>query len=328
MSEWHFKFNLGQLRARWQSLRTSAGFHSAVTFMGFCVVALLLWFIMTLNDSTTASFDVYVDIEGVPKDVTFITTPPARIRATVRDKGTSLMRAGFLRNLRLSINFNEFARNNRLQFGKSELYASLREVFGATAQITSVSTDSICGEYTSNPGRRLPIDVMLDAEPASGYVISSRPRLSRTSVLVYSNSNLIDTLTRVYTEEIVRRDLSETTKVAAKIIPIPGARIVPTSIELTIPVEPLVRKQSMVAIVPAGVPDGISLLLFPSMVEVSYFVPMSLYNDEAPDIIVSAEYGHVDGIHSGKLAIRVAGYPTWCANPVLATDSVEFTIVR
>lgn len=322
------KVDINQIKEQWQKLRTSARFHNAVIFLGFCVVALVLWLILAMNDSTTASFDVYVDIDDVPKNVTFITTPPSKIRATVRDKGTSLLRSSFMRNLHISVNFNDFARNNHLHFGKSELYASLREVFGGTAQITSVSADSICGEYTSNAGKRVPIEVLIDAEPASGYVIAARPRMSRTSVLVYSNSNVIDTLTRVYTEEIVRRELSETTVLPAKIVPIKGARLVPSSIELTIPVEPLVRKTSYVSIVPAGVPDGMSLLLFPSKVEVSYFVPMSLYNDEAPDIIVSAEYSHASDGHSGKLPIMVAGYPTWCANPKLSTDSVEFTIVR
>lgn len=322
------KIDFSSVKKNWQRLRQSANFHNALVFLGFVVVATLLWFTLALNDNVQHNFDIRLKITNVPDSVTFINDPPQKIHVGVRDRGTSLLRSGVMRQPEISINFQEFADRGVLRFSKTDLYSALREVFSSSAQITTTTLDSLRLIYTTLPGKRVPIVVESDVEASLGNIISEPPRPSVSAVLLYSEALDLDTFTRVYTEPIMRRDLSETTKVKARIKQIPGVKAVPSVVEVTIPVEPLVRKQSKLQISTINVPEGLSVLLFPSMVDATYYVPMSKFNDVAPNIVVTANYAEVTGRHNGKLPLAVSSMPGWCVNVKLLSDSVEYTIVR
>lgn len=322
------KIDFSSVKKNWQRLRQSGNFHNSLVFLGFVAVATLLWFTLALNDNVQHNFDIRLKITNVPDSVTFINDPPLKIHVGVRDKGTSLLRSGVMRQPEISINFQEFADKGILRFSKSDLYSALREVFSSSAQITTTTLDSLHLVYTTAPGKRVPIVVEGDFNASLGNIISGLPKPSVTAVLLYSEAVDLDTFTRVYTEPIRRSDLNETAKVKAKIKQIPGVKTVPSIVEITIPVEPLVRKQSKIQINAVNVPEKMSVLLFPSMVNATYYVPMSKFNDETPDIVVTADYAEVTGRHNGKLPLAVTSMPSWCVNVKLLTDSVEYTIVR
>ena len=58
-------------------------------------------------------------------------------------------------------------------------------------------------------------------------------------------------------------------------MPMDGMRIIPDRVIVTVPVEPLIVKKKKVRIDVTGLPDGVGLITFPSVAEVSYLVPMS-----------------------------------------------------
>ncbi len=314
-----------KLKERWQSLKKSSGSSDSFRFIGFVAVAAVLWFTLSMNDSVQDSFDVGIKIVNVPDSITFISDPPKRIHVSIRDKGTALLRNAVMHKAVLQINFNEYSQNNTLLYSKAEIYAGLRDIFGSNATIVSVSVDSIRCEYTSDEGRRVPIDVVSNVEAAPGYTIAGSPIPSQKSVLIYSNSVNVDTVLRVFTNPVFTKNLSETTEVEVGIAPIRGVRIVPSKIKVRIPVESMVKKSHQVDVRPMNAPAGHSMLLFPSRIEVSYYVPMSRFSQQDPRIEVVADYQRrtVD-----KLAVEVMSNPDWCVNVKPSVDSVEFTLVQ
>jgi len=313
------------LREKWESLRKSANFHNVLVYLAFVVVVTLFWFMMALNDSVQKSYDVRININGVPDSVTFISVPPERMHVTVRDKGTSLLRRG---TPSININFREFADDGIFRFSKADLNAALKTTFGNSAVISSVSLDSLRLAYTSLKGKRVPLRVLADVSAASGNVIAGAPFSEQKAVLVFSTRDVLDTVMSVQTVRIVRRNLKETAEVEAKIVPIPGARVEPASVKITIPVEPLVSEESTVTVVARNVPKDISLLLFPSKVNVRYFVPMSHFGDEDPGIEVWVDYDDTSLVGTKKLPIRIGNHPAKVKNITLMTDSLEYTIVK
>lgn len=311
----------------WKRIKTSSGFHNFIVYLGFVVLATLLWVVMAMNDSAQDSFDVRVQVVGVPDSITFITDPPQKIHVTVRDKGTRLFRAGFQKQ-HMSINFRDYASGGMFRYSREDINTSLKSIFGTSAQITSVSVDSISVAYTSDKGKRVPIIIRSDVTASSGKIISGRLLSPVTSVLLYSTTVNLDTISRVNTKMLMRRNLSDTTKVKLAIQPIPGVKIVPSAIEVTIPVEPLVKKSIMVPISIKNMDPGYSLLLFPDNVEMSYFVPMSHFNKEVKDVSVSVDFE--DALHSTSSLVKlnIDSYPDVIFNPTLRFDSVEYTIVR
>lgn len=312
----HFLGAAGKFKSLWQ-------------YLMFVALAGLFWVIMALNDDVQSDFTVQVEIIGVPDSVTFITEPPGAITVSVRDKGTLLLRRRFMSDPIIRIPFSEFASANRLRVSPSALMSRLRSVFGADANISITSTDSIGVWYTASPAKIVPIRADVDVTPALGKVINGAPRLSVREAKLYAVSNVADTIMYVSTRPIVRRDLSDPLTVKIGIRPIPGVRIEPSSIDVTIPVEPLENRHDMVTIVPTGVPPGESMALFPHKVEISYLVPMSM-NEDVPieGFLVTADYNDIATSASAMVRIKLKQVPPGIYNATLRTDSVEYTIIR
>ena len=229
----------------------------------------------------------------------------------------------------MNINFKEYADAGELRYSKNDIITSLKSIFGPSAQIVSISLDSLYLEYTSNKGKRVPVVVDADVSAASGSIIEGFTKASPSNVLVYGDQKVLDTIHKVRTERLILSDLSENTTVEVHLRKISDARILPSKVNVTVPVEPLVKKKASITITPVNVPHGESLLLFPSKVPVEYYVAMSRLNDDDdPEIELEVDFKAIPPSHNGKLHVRVARYPDRLKNLSLINDSVEFTIVK
>lgn len=319
---------LEKMRRRWEKVRGSRAYHNVLIYLVFVIIAALFWLMLALNDNTQDSVDVSLKIYNVPDSVTFINDPPAQIHITLRDKGTSLLQTVVFHKPTIHLNFKEFSQQGIFRLPPSELYSMLRSTFGSSAQISSVSIDSLRLEYTTNPGLRVPLAIRANLSTADGFVIAGNLKCSVNSVLVYSNSAEADTITRVYTQMLSKRGLNSSGNYQVAVQKIPGVKIVPSVVNVFVPVEALVKKKSTIPIKVRNEPAGESLLIFPANVDVTYFVPMSKFNDKNPDIDVYADYSDLQQYRGGHLPIHVGRLGKGLVNATLLTDSVEYTIVR
>lgn len=319
---------LEKAKEKWRGMRASTGFHDFVLFLAFVVVAAFFWLVMSLNDNVSKTFDVDLRIENVPDSVTFINDPPASFHVMIRDKGTNILRSGTLADPQVSLNFRNYADDGIFRVTKADITSALKSAFGNSAQITELSLDSLRLHYTTEKGRRVPIVVISDVSAASGMVISGASKPLLRSALIYSYSEDIDTITRVYTQPIVRRNLSETTEVEVQLRPIPMVKIVPSVVKVRIPVEPLVKKESMASVSAVNVPEGESLLLFPNRVQVAYYVPMSLFSSDLVPVDVSVDYRDIYKYSGDRLPVSIHSYADYVESPQVFVDSVEYTLVK
>ena len=319
---------LRQLIDWWNDFRHSSRSHEVLVFLAFVGISALFWLIMALNDSVQRTVDVRINVTNVPDYVTFIQLPPEKMHVSVRDKGTTLMRLSLFQTPAINVNFQDVASDGVLRISKNDMNAAVKDIFGSSAVVSYTSLDSIRVSYTDLKGKRVPIVVVSDITASSGYIVNGIPVARPSNVLVYSSAEVLDTITKVYTEKIVKRNLSESSVIKANVRSIPGARIVPSSIEIAVDVQPLVRKESKIDVVVRNVPEGMSLLLFPSKVSVSYFVPMNHFSDDSANIEAWVDYSDINLVGTKKLPVRLGSTPRGYRNMSLHTDSVEYTIVR
>lgn len=317
-----------KLGARWRNLKTSSRFHDILIFLVFVAVAGIFWFILALNDNITETFRVKLNIVGVPDSVTFINDPPVDLHVTVRDKGTNILRSGVIKNPAISVNFNDYARDGIFRLTSADLNSEIKADLGGAAQISSVSLDSIRVYYTDSPGKRVPVVVQADVTPASGYVISGAPVALTRAVRIYSFKDEIDTVRVVRTQRLVKSNLSQTEEFTVRLMPVPHVKIVPSQIMVRVPVEPLVHKETFCQIEVENLPEGESLLLFPSRVPVSFYVPMSHFNDDSYPIRIVADYNETKRTDGSNISVRVSRHADALINVELKVDSVEYTLVK
>ena len=320
-------FSLESIAEKWRKLKNTPAFHDIALFCVFVAISALFWVILALNDNAQDSFNVKVSVINCPDSVTFISDIPERVHVGVRDKGTVIWRNQF-RHPSLNINFKEYASGGVLKFTQADMMAQLKTIFGSGATITSTSLDSLNLIYTTNKGKRVPVVVQARVVPSSGNVIEGQLKPAPSNVLVYGTQSELDTIHKVLTQLINIKDISETTEIDVPIKRIEGVRILPSKVKVKIPVEPLVRKEALVTITPVNVPQGESLLLFPSKVPVEYYVAMSRLNeDDDPYIELQVDHDEVKRT-TDKLKVTVISYPERLKNLSLKNDSVEFTIVK
>ena len=323
------KQNLNHVKAKWRILKTTSGFKNTMLFLVFVCVSAIFWFILALNDSAQNHFSVTLRINNKPDSVTFISDVPEKIHVAVSDKGTNLWRNGYLKHPVINVDFKEYSADGVLHYSYNDLITSLREYFGNNATITNVSLDSLQLFYTTNPGKRVPVLVKCDVQPAPGSTLEGAVSASPGSVLVYGSKETLDTVRYVTTQPLTLRDLSETTAMEVKLQKIRNARIVPDKTVLTIPIEALVRKNDMVTVDAINVPKGKEMLLFPSKIPVEYYVAMSKINDdEDNNIKLIVDYNDIFTNKNGKLKVQIHHFPDRLKNMRLNTDSIEYAVIK
>ena len=318
---------IGDIRNEWKRIRTSSRFHNFMMFLIFVAIAAVFWFILALNDSVTETFQVRLNIQNVPDSVTFITDPPADLHVTLRDKGTNILRSGVVKHPTVNLNFRDYAHEGVFRLSAADMTAELKADL-RVSQITAASIDSLRLYYTTQPGKRVPVMVQSDVSASSGNIISGAPVSLTRFVNVYSYRDEVDTVHSVLTQRLVKKDLSQTSEFDVKLKPIQGVKIVPSQVKVRVPVEPLVHKETYVEVDVENLPAGASLLLFPNRVPVSFYVPMSRFNNENVPMHVVVDYNDTHRTRGSRIPVRVRDHAPGLINVELKTDSVEYTLVR
>ncbi|MDE6813960.1 MAG: hypothetical protein K2J28_09085, partial [Duncaniella sp.] len=144
------------------------------------------------------------------------------------------------------------------------------------------------------------------------------------SVTLYSVTDLPHNLKYVSTEPIVKSNLKDTMRYEIRVKPIAGVRIIPETVTVTVPIEPLIMRKRFVGIEVENLPDETNLITFPSKVEISYLVPMSAYNDDYP-VKAYVDFRAAQPSRK-KLAVSLSSMPVIYHNISFTPDSVEYII--
>lgn len=304
------------------ALRSAKGRNVVLYLMCVCV-AFLFWIFLSLDNEVQRDYEIPVEIDNIPDSVVIIGSVPRTINAMVQAKGSQLIRFWGGRTPVLKLKFNDYATPDRtFEMSKMKIDSRLREYFGQAAQIISVRPDSIYAPFTTAPGKVLPLKINLDVKASLQSIISGEIISDFDSVKVYSDSEIPSGLHQIETELESASELKDTTVFDLKIKQLPGMRIIPERVKVTVPVEPLISKRRMVPIEVTNLPEGSQLVTFPSSVEVSYLVPMSAFNDDYP-LKVTIDASKID-LSKPKTKVLPSLTPDHYHNVTFHPDSVEY----
>lgn len=316
-----------KIKSRFDRIRKSGKTKNFLVFLVFVCIAFIFWLFLALSDSVQRNIELPVVIANKPDSVTFLSDPPKMINVSVRDKGSRLLNHLIFRDKQLVLDFDTYASESHFRLPHSALLSSLKEVFGNDAVISAVNPDSISIAFTSGKGRKLAVVPLYNVSCAAGMAINGEPKVYPDSVVVYGLDD-VDPLTAVYTEKIVLRDVDKVTEKKAKIKKIPHTRIVPQEVNLSFNVEQLVKKVSEVPVMASYIPAGEDILFFPAKVKVTYYVPVSKYNEPDTGIEVMASFNEAVKSSTDKVSVKITKHAPYMTRVELATDSIQYTLVR
>lgn len=309
-----------------EGLRTVKG-RNALTFMVFLAIATVFWLLMALNDEIQHDYKINLKLVGFPENVTIISGANSTVNVSVKDKGTTLMKFAWNKQPQLTVDYDEFSKvdDNNLLMTQAQLNSAVRNIFGSSATIIAVRPDSLALYYTTNPG--VPVKVRIDADvrPSPSAVAFGRVTMSTDTVMLYSNSKDRSKIESISTQPIVLTGISDTAHVTAPLIVPEGMRAIPSQIQVTIPVEPLVTKTRKVEIEQLNVPEGKRLITFPPVVEVEYLLPKSLYNNDASPVKAVVDFNNYS-INRDKLPVSAQPLSNYYRIVSVKPSEVEFVI--
>lgn len=316
----------GKLIELKEFLSSSKG-RDILLYLVFVIISFAFWAILSLNNLIQDNYKVMFRITGIPQGVTMINDYPREFNVTVKNNGYVLLKYMIGDNPEITVDFKKYANGNgQMLISRQELEDMLVAEFGSGTSIVSFSPESLSIKYTSLPGKKVPVEIFGDYVANFQYVVNGEIVAVPDSVTIYSDAGNLSAINKVRTEKIISRNLTDSLYVKIAIQNIKDVRAVPDSVDVMIPVEPLVTKRSSIPVIVKNLPENVSVVVFPSYVQVSYLLPMSLYNDRLDDKFeASVDYGDIQG-NKAKLPVRIEIAPEIYQNIQLETDSVEYVI--
>ena len=227
----------------------------------------------------------------------------------------------------LKLHLNDFTRLNdsTLLISAAKLHSAIRSEFGTGVNIVSLRPDSLRISYTTNPGIRVAVEVRSKIHTEPQYVYAGHIILSSDSVTLYSNSPDRYKIHAISTSPLTLSNLTDSTTLNVDLDVPRGMRVFPSTIQITVPVEPLVAKHQSVPIVATNLPPDTRLVTFPSMTEVSYLLPKSMYHKAAPDVKATVDYNNVN-LPGNTLPVSISTLPTFYRSVTVTPANVEYVV--
>jgi len=301
-------------------------------FLFFVVIAALFWILLSFNNNITRDITINV-VVNKPKSITLINDVPTTVTVTVKDRGLSFLKSFFQSTPTIELDLSKYIneKNSAMEIAPNQLINEVRRAINNEATIIKVIPESIVSKYTTLPGKKVPInweDNIENIIPDKQFVIN--PDLIKTdpdSAIVYALDQA--TLFKVNEVDISTVEVANLTSTFTKEVTIKGinnVKIVPDRVKLTVPVEPLIRKDFNASISLRNQPHGVKVLVFPPSIDVTFLVPQSHYRDPV-NLTVIVDYNDIDP-KNNKVNIKLGEVSGNYTNVTLPIDSVNYLIER
>jgi len=312
------------LRRAGEAIRSPRG-RDVLMFMLFLFISAVLWGVLALNEEEQYDLRMPVRITHVPDSVTLLSKGPDALTVNLRARGTQLLKMSLGDTPGVNIDFRVYRSGEYMHLSNAELKALARNASGGS-QVSVLYPDSISIPFTTHPGFKLPVRANVQATPGPRASLSGRPRVAPDSVKLYAlGGHLPSGVDYINTEALSLEAVEGQQTRRLRLLPPPGTRAIPDSVDVTIEAEPLIMKRRRVVIEPVNVPANIKLITFPAQIEVMYMVPMSAYNNSDPHLRVIADYRRISRKRS-KIRLRLTDVPQNLQNVQLSADSAEYII--
>ena len=312
------------LRRAGEAIRLPRG-RDVLMFMLFLFISAVLWGVLALNEEEQYDLRMPVRITHVPDSVTLLSKGPDALTVNLRARGTQLLKMSLGDTPGVNIDFRVYRSGEYMHLSNAELKALARNASGGS-QVSVLYPDSISIPFTTHPGFKLPVRANVQATPGPRASLSGRPRVAPDSVKLYAlGGHLPSGVDYINTEALSLEAVEGQQTRRLRLLPPPGTRAIPDSVDVTIEAEPLIMKRRRVVIEPVNVPANIKLITFPAQIEVMYMVPMSAYTNSDPHFRVIADYRRISRKRS-KIRLRLTDVPQNLQNVQLSADSAEYII--
>ena len=301
-----------------------------LTFLFFLLLAFGFWLLQVLQEPVEKEMFVTIHYKNIPQGVVLDNNVPTEIKIKIRDKGTSHLRytVGKKENKFLEIDLENIDLKKSLYtISSKEMDSWISNYLSATTTLISFSPDILNIGYRPLEKKELPIELTGRLVPASGYILIDTALFTPAKVFAYGQKSALDSLSAIYTENIVIEKIKSSVKKQIKLVVPKGISLEKNKVELNVSAAEFTEKVIQIPIVCTNLPENYKIHIFPSFVEIICPVTLADYNRiDVIDFEVTVDYFELLKSSNYTTNVSLSGKPEWIKNYRINPEKVEFLI--
>lgn len=297
-------------------------------FLCFFFIAAGFWLLQTLNNDYETEFSLPVRLRNVPENVVITSEPVSEVRVRVRDKGTVLL------NYMLGKNFypvildfkNYINMGNHVQVQTSQVQKWITGQLNASTALLSMKPDTLEYYYSTGVSKMIPVKLCGNVSAGEQYYLPDT-LFTPDSVRVYAPSDALDTMKVAYTLPLNLDNITDTLEREVTLSAPKGAKYIPASVKLTLPVDMYTEKTVEVPLRGVNFPADKVLRAFPSKIKISFQVGMGRFRQiTADDFHLVVSYEELVRLGSEKYTVKLRTLPEGVSHVRFNPEQVDFLI--
>lgn len=297
-------------------------------FLFFFLVAGGFWLLQTLNNDYEAEFAIPVRLRKVPDNIILTSEPASKLHISVKDKGTVLLNYMLGKSFYpVTIDFTEYL--NEDSHVKIPASRFVNEVMGqmkASTQLLSIDPDTLEYIYSTGASKRVPVRLNGSLKADRQYFFSDT-LFQPDSVTAYAPEFMLDTIHAAYTQYVALENISDTIYQQLLLQAQRGVKLVPSSIQMILPVDIYTEKTVEVSLQGVDFPIDKTLRAFPSKVQITFQVGVSRFRDiTADDFHIDVSYEELQTLGTNKYTVKLQNIPQGVSHVRINPEQVDFLI--
>ena len=277
------------------------------------LASLMIWLISNLSETTSDIVSVQVvahsNIVGHSDDADESTT----IAAVVSGSGFALLRVAMGINSLHDVYFEPedlvCREGDFFTISDNTLFKYTSAIFGSSVSVKSFLSHSVSFRFRKENCKKLPIVPVSFISCKDQYMTYGDMILSQDSVYVYGDPARLESLDKVLTKQIVKRDVSSGIHGVVELDTPAGMRLSLSQITYSQEVTRFVEFDTTASVEVRNLPKGKTLSLFPSVVQVTYRFVFPVSGNPAQNVTFYVDYNEFANSLGGKCMIRWDNLP-------------------
>jgi YbbR domain-containing protein len=288
---------LKSLLARlWSLMRSSAPLSPQdwVTVSISAILAVTLWFIVTLNTQTyTTDIEVPIRLVNFPGEYQLLDDFPRAVKLSVEGPGIKLLYEEYDNPDTLYIDYSSFT--NMSHFVGHDNLELVSEFLQEGLKPLSVVPDSISLRKLPKKTKKVPVRLAMTWNLPVSFRLASAPKLSVDSVLVTGPSDSLERITYWPTAALLSAQTAQKTTFTVPMDTLSPYSVFPQEILVEISPEPFTEISVQVPVQAVGLPRFTELYFEPDTLQLRYLVPLAFSDSiNARDFAIEVDFGRID----------------------------------
>lgn len=301
-----------------------------------CVlIAAILWLLNALNKDYTSDISYPVKYTGFPEGKYLISPLPKSITLEVKAKGFSLLgyyiRTSFLP---ITLDVNTYSNHLQKKDNRSEYTLRLNDIkdkinnrLSSEIKLLNIQPKEIVFKFSQAVSRKVPVRPAVSYSLKKQYILKGNIRVIPDSIRISGPASLVDTLSYILTDRWeageVAKDINRNLS-----LDIPSGLTTETKeVKISLFTERYTEARRTIPLQVVNAPQSLTVRLFPSAVEITYDVGLSMY-----DRITDKDFSFTVDLKNVKdtpfLTVKTEKKPPYIQNLTFTPQKVEYILEK